>query len=157
MDVSVVNPQAASYVSKDAVVDRENAKRSRRSEAASEAGVEFCPFVAFGKFGDGEECVGCDCGVSAPVVPYPIWTSPAHWKGTFHIRRGLGVDHRHVHPPSPYWVRKIQHQIHPPLSPSTTITSILATTPACEQIFFRTSLKESCRTNTPLIFLQLKT
>ena len=55
VDVSVVSPQAPSYVGKDAVVYRENAKRSRWSEAASEAGIEFCPFVVdtFGKFGEG--------------------------------------------------------------------------------------------------------
>ena len=55
------------------VVSREKAKRLRWSEAASEAGIEFFPFVVdtFVKFGGGEECFGCNCGVSAPVVPIP--------------------------------------------------------------------------------------
>ena len=86
VDVSVVNPQAASYVGKDAVAYRENAKRSRWSKAASEAGVEFWPFVVdtFGKFGEGAKSVVDAIAESAlQSFPYPIGTAPAHWKGTF--------------------------------------------------------------------------
>ena len=86
VDVSVVNPQAPSYVGKDAVVCREKAKRSRWSEAASKAGIEFCPFVVdtFGKFGEGAKSV-LDAIAEAALqsFPFPIGTSPAHWKGTF--------------------------------------------------------------------------
>ena len=58
VDVSV-NPQAPWYVGEDAVVYREKTKRLRLSEAASEAGIEFCPFVVdtFGKFGEGAKSV----------------------------------------------------------------------------------------------------
>ena len=78
--------QAPSYVGRDAVVYRENAKRSRWSEAASKAGIEFCPFVVdtFGKFGEGAKSVLDAIAESAlQSFPYPIGTSPAHWKGTF--------------------------------------------------------------------------
>ena len=44
--MSVVNPQAPSYVGKDAVVYREKAKRLRWSK--DEAGIEFRPFVVDG-------------------------------------------------------------------------------------------------------------
>ena len=79
-------PQAPSYVGKDAVVCREKAKRSRWSEAASKAGIEFCPFVVdtFGKFGEGAKSVLDAIAESAlQSFPYPIGTSSAHWKGTF--------------------------------------------------------------------------
>ena len=69
--MSVVNPQAPSYVGKDAVVYREKAKRLRWSRY-------------FGKFGEGARSVLDAIAESAlQSFPYPIGTSPAHWKGAF--------------------------------------------------------------------------
>ena len=45
VDVSVVNPQAEAYVGRNGIVARENAKLARWRAAASDAGVEFLPFV----------------------------------------------------------------------------------------------------------------
>ena len=84
VDVSVVNPQASSYVGKDAVVCREKAKRWWSE--ASKAGIEFCPFVVdtLGKFGEGAKSVLEAIAEKAlQSFSFPIGTSPAHWKGTF--------------------------------------------------------------------------
>ena len=85
VDVSVVNPQAASYVGKDAVVYREKAKRSRWSKAASEAGVEFCPFVvdSLESLERAKNVLDAIAESALQSFPHPIGTSPAHWKGTF--------------------------------------------------------------------------
>ena len=86
VDVSVVNPQAEAYVGRNGIVARENAKLARWRAAASDAGVEFLPFVVdtFGKFGERAMVVLRKIAESAFCShPYPAGTSPDHWRGAF--------------------------------------------------------------------------
>ena len=73
VDVSVVNPQAPSYVGKDAVVCREKPSVRGGARRRARQGLSFAPLwsILLESLERGDECFGYDCRVSAAVVPVP--------------------------------------------------------------------------------------